>query len=132
LLQLGFQLTNQIIDLRTTLRYVGLQIEGKSILFCDIQTVITSSTLTHSSLKKQHSALSYHRVREAIAAKVVTIQKVDGNKIYGYILSKNCGYQQAWPLIRLLLFSLGITLTEEDSEPHTKGESQPIAKAKVD
>jgi hypothetical protein len=58
------------------------------------------------------------------------MQKMDGEKNYGDILSKLCGYQQAWPLIKL--FSLGITLTEEDSEPHTKGESQAIAKAKVD
>jgi hypothetical protein len=43
---------DQIIDLRTTLPYLGVKIEGKSILFCDNQSVITSSTLPHSSLKK--------------------------------------------------------------------------------
>jgi hypothetical protein len=56
--------------------------------------------------------------------------KVDGEKNYGDILSKHCGYQQAWPLIKPLLFWRGLVVNDKDMDPHTKGESQP--KAKVD
>ena len=39
-------------------------------MFGDNQSVITSSTIPHSRLSKRHNALSYHRVREAIVAKI--------------------------------------------------------------
>lgn len=68
--------------------------------------MITScTTLPHSSLKKGHCASSYHRVREAIAAKFLEILSLDIDKHNGDILSKYCGYQKAWPLIKL--FNLG-------------------------
>ena len=63
--------TEQIIDLRTTLRYLGIEVQEASYLFGDNQSVVTSSTVPHSGLKKWHQALSYHRVCEAIAAKIL-------------------------------------------------------------
>jgi len=49
--------TNQIIDLRMTLRYLGVPVVEKSCLFGDNQSVVTSSTIPHSSLNKRHNAL---------------------------------------------------------------------------
>jgi len=37
----------------------------------DNKSVVTSSTIPHSKLNKRHNALSYHRVREAIAARII-------------------------------------------------------------
>ena len=54
--------TDQIIDLRMTLLYLGVPVVEKSYLFGDNQSVVTSSTVPHSSLNKQHNALLYHRV----------------------------------------------------------------------
>ncbi len=51
---------DQIEDLRTTLRYLGVEVKGKSYMFGDNKSVIDSSKLPHSSLKKRHLALSYH------------------------------------------------------------------------
>ena len=53
--------TEQIIDLQTMLRYFGVPIK-ESYMFGDNKSVITSSTIPHSSLNKRHNALSYHRV----------------------------------------------------------------------
>ena len=58
--------TEQIIDLRHTLRYLGVPIKTKSYLFGDNRSVVTSSTLPHSTLGKRHNILAYHRVREVI------------------------------------------------------------------
>ena len=69
----------QIIDLRNTLRYLGVPVQGKSMLFGDNESVVTSSTLPHSGLNKRHNALSYHKVREAIAAGIVKFVHIDGN-----------------------------------------------------
>ena len=53
--------TEQIIDLRTTLRYLGVTIKGRAYMFGDNQSVITSSTIPHSKISKRHNApLSYH------------------------------------------------------------------------
>ena len=42
--------TEQIIDLRHTLRYLGVPIKTKSYLFGDNRSVVTSSTVPHSTL----------------------------------------------------------------------------------
>ena len=43
----------------------------KAYMFCDNKAVVTSSTIPQSILYKRHNMLSYHRVREAIAAKIL-------------------------------------------------------------
>ena len=63
--------TEQIMDTRQTLRYLGAPIGTKSFLFCDNRSVVTSATLPHSTLTKRHNILAFHRVREAIAAKLM-------------------------------------------------------------
>jgi hypothetical protein len=52
--------TKQIMDLRHTLRSLGAPLDGKAHMFGDNESVITSSTVPHSSLNKRHNALSYH------------------------------------------------------------------------
>ena len=47
-------------------------------MFGDNQSVVTSATIPHSKLNKRHVALSYHRVREAIAQEVVEFYHIDG------------------------------------------------------
>ena len=54
---------DQIIDLRTTLRYLGVPVRGKSFMFGDNQAVVNNNAIPHSCLSKRHNALSYHRVR---------------------------------------------------------------------
>ena len=59
------------MDIRQTLRYLGAPIGAKSFLFGDNRSVVTGATLPHSTLTKQHNILAFHRVREAIAAKLM-------------------------------------------------------------
>ena len=105
-----------------TLRFLGVPLLGKSYLFGDNQSVITSSTIPHSSLKKRHNALSYHRVREAIAAGILSFFKVDGAFNPADILSKHTGFTQAWPTLKPLLFWRGDTGNIIDKAVRTKGE----------
>ena len=79
----------QIMDLRYTLRMLGVPILGASWLFCDNKGVVQSSTIPHSKLAKRWNALSYHRVREAIASKYVIFLRIDGKKNPADILTKN-------------------------------------------
>jgi hypothetical protein len=72
--------TEQIMDLRYTLCSLHAPLDdGKAYMFRDNESVITSSTMIpHSSLKKFHNALSHHRVREAIASKVLWFFHISG------------------------------------------------------
>ena len=63
--------TEHIMDLRNTLRYPSVPIMTKAYTFSDNKSVVTSSTIPQSILDKRHNMLSYHRVREAIAAKIL-------------------------------------------------------------
>jgi hypothetical protein len=94
----------QVMDLRLTLRYLGVPIREKSYMFGDNKTVVESSIRPHAKLHKRHMALSFHRVREAIAAGIVGFYHVDGVRNPADILSKHWGYQQVWKLLRPLLF----------------------------
>ena len=63
--------TEQIMDLRNMLRYLGVPIMSKAYMFGDNKSVVTSSTIPQSILNKRQYVLSYHRVREAIDAKIL-------------------------------------------------------------
>ena len=58
--------TEQIVDLRNTLWYLGVPIMNKAYMFGDNNSVVMSSTIPQSIINKRHNRLSYHRVREAI------------------------------------------------------------------
>ena len=62
--------TEQIIDLRHTLRYLGVPIKTRSFLFGENRSVVTSSTLPHSTLGKRNNILAYNRVRAEIVTEV--------------------------------------------------------------
>jgi hypothetical protein len=101
--------TEQIMDLRYTLRSLGAPLEGKAYMFGDNESVITSSTIPHSSLNKRHNALSYHRVREAIASNVLWFFHISGKVNPADVLTKFCGHSVFWPLVKPYLFWRGPT-----------------------
>ena len=54
--------TDQIMDHRNTLRYLGVPIVTKAYMFGDSKLVVSSSTIPQSILNKRHNMLSYHRL----------------------------------------------------------------------
>ena len=101
--------TEQIMDLRNTLRYLGVNLVGPTYMFGDNKTVVDSSCKPKSKLHKRHVLLSYHRVREAIAAKVIKFVFIDGTINPADILSKLWGYQQIKTRLKAMLFWKGNT-----------------------
>ena len=99
--------TEQIMDLRYTLRMMGVPLDGKAYMFGDNQSVITSGTIPHSSLNKRHNALAYHRVREAIASDVIWFFHISGKINPADVLTKFLGHVTFWPLIKPFLFWRG-------------------------
>ncbi|MGL4630091.1 MAG: Ty1/Copia family ribonuclease HI, partial [Leadbetterella sp.] len=100
----------QIMDLHYTLRMMGIPIDGPAWMFGDNASVITSSTIPQSTLNKRHNALSYHRVRECLAAKIIYLLHIDGKYNPSDVLTKPLGYTTFWPLIQPLFFWKGETI----------------------
>ena len=86
----------QIIDLRTTLRYLGVPVNEKSFMFGDNESVVNSSVKVHAKLHKRHNALSFHRVREAIASGFVIFHHIQGTTNPADILSKHWSHNSIW------------------------------------
>jgi hypothetical protein len=107
---------DQIVDLRTTLRYLGVPVREVSYMFGDNESVVNSSIQPHSKLHKRHNALSYHRVREAIASGYVVLTYLPGKYNPADILSKHWAHQAIWPILKPILFFHGDTasLIQED------------------
>ena len=103
---------DQIIDIRTTLRYLGVPIRDKSYMFGDNKSVVTSSTIPNSTISKRHHLASYHRVREAIAAKFISFHWKDGKSNPADILSKHWEFATVWPMLRTILFWRGETASQ--------------------
>jgi hypothetical protein len=100
--------TEQIIDNRLSLRYLGVPVK-ESIMFGDNESVVNSSSIPAGKLHKRHIALSWHRVRESIAAKILCFIHIPGAINPSDMLSKHWGYQQTWAQLQALLFWQGDT-----------------------
>lgn len=63
--------TEEIIAIRYMLRALGVSVTKPTLLVGDNNGVILNSTMSEAQLKKKHVAISYHKVREAVAARIV-------------------------------------------------------------
>jgi hypothetical protein len=103
----GRTCTEQIIDLRLTLRYLGVPINGRSMIFGDNESVINSAAIPHSKMHKRWVALSYHRVRWAVAAAITAIYHVPGPENPSDVLSKHWDLASVWDTLKPLMFPIG-------------------------
>jgi hypothetical protein len=84
----------QIINLRSTLRYLGIPVREKNYMFGGNKSVVDSSMGLHAKLHKRHTMLSFHRVREAISSGIVGFYFIPGEIKPADLLSKHWGHAQ--------------------------------------
>ena len=99
----------QCMELRHTLRYLGVPINGKSYMFGDNESVVNSSMHPHAKLHKRHTMLSFHRVRQAIAHKILAFFHIDGKINPADMVSKHWSHSDIWPQLQPLMFWRGDT-----------------------
>ena len=73
-------------------------------MFGDNESVVNSSAQIDARLHKRHNALSFHRVREAIAAGFIAYYHVPSRYNLADVLSKHWGYNDVWTLLQTILF----------------------------
>ena len=77
---------------------------------------------------KRHHLVSYHRVKEAIAAKYISFHWKDGKSNPADILSNHWMFATVWPMIKPILFWRGETATQlkgSDKIPSTTPGAEP-------
>ena len=117
------------MDIRQTLRYLGAPIYSKSYLFGDSRSVVTSATLPHSTLTKHHNNLAFHRVREAIAAKIKAFYWIQSAYNLSDMLSKHWDHYSVYPMILKLLITRGnITLIPNEAIVEKEKQNNRIEK----
>ena len=85
--------TDQIVDNRNSFRHLGVPIRGKTFMFGDNRSTVDSGSLPHAKLHKRHTALSFHRVREAVAAGILHFLWIPGPINPADVLSKHWASQ---------------------------------------
>ena len=108
--------TDQVIDLRNTMRYLGVPVEDHTVMFGDNKSVVDSAMIPHHKLNKRHHALSFHRVREAVASGMLWFIHIDGKLNPADVLSKHWEYSAVWKHLQPLLFWQGNTMDLADGE----------------
>jgi len=96
------------------LLYLGVPIEGPSVLFGDNKTCVDGLSLPPSRLHKRHLMLSYHYVREAMATGEYVYAFIKGSENPSDILSKHWGHPEAWPLLRPILFQHSVNKSSDN------------------
>jgi hypothetical protein len=101
--------TEQIIDLRNTLRFLGVPIREKCYMFGDNKSVVDRTIQLNAKLHKQHTMLSFQHVREAVAAGALGFFFLPGDVNPADVLSKHWGYTEVREKLKSLLFWRGDT-----------------------
>ena len=81
--------TEQIISLRYKLRMFGVPVQGFANVFCDNESVFKNASIAESRLTKKHNSICFHRVREAVASRILLPFKVDSKYNLSDILTKS-------------------------------------------
>ena len=77
------------LDMRITLRCLGVPIHLLSYTFGDNKIFVDSIMTPHGKMHKRHAALSFYRVRESVAAGIFNCQLIDRKSNLADVLIKN-------------------------------------------
>ena len=80
-----------------------MEVDGPAMMLGDNKSVILNTTVPSSMLNKKHVACNYHRVREAVAARILTFVHVDTDKNLADIMTKPLGKTQHMKLMNRLI-----------------------------
>ena len=96
--------TELVMEYRYKMRMLGVLLSGPTYLLGDNMSMILSATILSCTLKKNHNAIAYHRVREAVAAGIVQIAHVTSKDNFADILTKPLAAPEHFNLILPTLF----------------------------
>ena len=105
--------TELIMELRYQLQMLGVPLEGPALMLGDNMSVVLNTTVPSSVLKKKHLGIGYHRVREAIAAKVLRFAHIRSEENIADVLTKPLMGTLFHDLIKPILFRVPAHFLEQ-------------------
>jgi hypothetical protein len=78
-----------ILEIRYMLRSLGVALDGLALTLGDDMSVVLNTTVSSSLSKKKHNAIAYHRVREAIAARMMRFAQIKSEDNVSDVLTKD-------------------------------------------
>ena len=105
--------TELIMEMRYNLRMIGVPLEGPALLLGDNMSVVLNTTVPSSVLKKKHCAIGYHRVREAIAAKILRFAHIPSETNIADVLTKPLVGETFYSIIKSLFFRVPKSVMKE-------------------
>ena len=82
----------QILGLRINLKCLGVPILKLRCMFGDNDSIVNSKMTSQGKIHKRHLALSFHRVREAMSAKIISYHFINGKINPACVLSKHLAH----------------------------------------
>ena len=99
----------QLVDLRQSLRYLGVNVSPISYVFGDNAAMITSSNFPYSKLSKRHNILSFHYVRSLISRGFIALNHIKSGSNIADVLSKHYSHSAGYQLMKPILNHMGDT-----------------------
>ena len=108
--------TEQIIDLRHILIYLGVPMKTESYPNGNKRSMVTSSTCPHSPLPKKHNILTYHLDRERNVSKFLAYHWIETGYNLSEVLSRHWDDPSVYNVIMNLQITRGpITLIPREA-----------------
>jgi hypothetical protein len=86
-------------------------LDGPALMLGDNMSVVLNTTVHSSVLKKKHNAIEYHRVREAIAARIMRFAYIKSEENVSDMLTKPLSNKKFHYLMKRCLFRVPETNT---------------------
>ena len=123
--------TELVMELRYTLRMIGVPVDGPAALLGDNMSVVINTTVPSSMLKKKHCAIGYHQVQEAIAGGIMTFVHVKSTENITDILTKPLANENFHNLVKPILFRAPLHVQrEQEKDKKAMGEGEKEASMK--
>jgi hypothetical protein len=104
--------TELIFEISYMLRSLGMALDGPALMLGDSMSVVLNTTVPSSVLNKKHNAIAYHRVREAIAARITRFSYIKSEENVNDVLKKPLSNEKFHYLMKKWLFRV----PEKDKE----------------
>ena len=93
---------------------LGVPLDGPALMLGDNMSVVLNTTVPSSVLKKKHLGIGFHRVREAIAAKVMRFAHIPSEDNLADIMTKPLPSATFYKLVKPVLFRVPAHARKQD------------------
>jgi hypothetical protein len=97
-----------------TLRSIGVNVQGPVRILADSKSAVDSTSIPGSVLRKRHSSIAYHKVRESVAAGMVDLYHVGSTNNVADVFTKPKGRPEFCRLLGTFMY--GFEPTTRDGE----------------